>query len=253
MLATRFESPLPTPGRRARLESRILGGSAHLGEALELRCRVAAEEVGRAAGTAGREEDWYDAHCDHLVVRDLAMDRVVATWRALPPQTAMRLGCYAADELFHLEPLEVLRDRMVEIGRFCVHPAYRDGAVERHLWTELGRYLVERGHDFILGTATIGMGDGGHAAASAHRALAEAAASPDDLRVRPRRGLPLERLRPSDSFRLPRELQGWLASGAWVCGEPAWDRAFERACLPMLLPLARMRVRALRHFLARAA
>jgi len=40
---------------------------------------------------------------------------------------------------------------------------------------------------------------------------------------------------------------------AWVCGEPTWDRDFDRADIPLLLPLARMQARAARTFLAVAA
>lgn len=238
-----------------RYECHLVRTGPLLAQAQALRLRVLAEDMERAPPTlsSGRDEDWYDAHCDHLVVRAAALDRVVATWRALPPEEALRLGCYPADELFELAGLEVLRARMVELGKVCLHPSHRTPDLEQLLWTSLGRYLLERGHDFVLACASIAMTDGGHAAAAIYRAIADAAPSPDDLRTLPRRGLPLERLGVGRATKLPREMRAWIDNGAWVCGEPAWDRGFERAWIPTLLPLSRMRLRSLKDFLAKAA
>ncbi len=38
----------------------------------------------------------------------------------------------------------------------------------------------------------------------------------------------------------PPLLRGYLCSGAWVCGEAAWDPEFNCADLFLLLPLARL-------------
>ena len=77
--------------------------------------------------------------------------------------------------------------------------------------------------------------------------------SPEDLRALPRRRLALESLRDVLRHEPPSLLKGYLDLGAWICGEPAVDSDFGCADLPILLPLARMRGRYARHFLARAA
>ena len=245
----------PLHGAVARLEAHVVRDRALVRQAQALRYRVLAEDLGHHPAGAGMQldEDRFDSHCEHLVVRDIAADRVVATYRLLAPDAARRAGSYAAEDLFELGLLGVLRGRMVELGRVCVHPAYRGAAMSHVLWSSLARYLLERGHDYVLGCVTLGLADGGHAAASIYRDAASAAQSPDDLRALAYRPLPLERLRDSVRAKPPALLASLMGRGAWVCGEPGLDRDFGRAEVPLLLPLARMRTRNARQFLADAA
>ncbi|MEY3580674.1 MAG: hypothetical protein RI984_1778, partial [Pseudomonadota bacterium] len=48
---------------------------------------------------------------------------------------------------------------------------------------------------------------------------------------------------------MPPLIKGYLKSGAWVCGDPAWDPDFHSADLFMMLPLARLDSRYARHYL----
>lgn len=245
----------PASGRISLLEAHVVRDRALIRQAQALRYRVLAEDTGRHPAGAGvqLDEDRFDPHCEHLVMRDIAADRLVATYRLLAPDAARRAGSYAAEDLFELGLLGVLRGRMVELGRVCVHPAYRCAAVSHMLWKSLASYLLERGHDYVLGCVTLDLADGGHAAASIYRRAASAAQSPDDLRALAYRPLPLERLRDSVPAKRPALLAELMDLGAWVCGEPGLDRDFGRAEVPLLLPLARMRTRNVREFLAKAA
>lgn len=221
--------------------------------AQELRYRVFAQELGAhlPGGPWGLDEDRFDALCEHLVVRE--GERVVGTYRVLSPQAAQRAGGYYIEERFEIEQLGVLRERMVEVGRACVDPQFRAGVVMLLMWTALARYLVESGNDFVVGSASLELSDGGHRAASIWRKVSAVSLSPDDFRVRPRQPLPLEHLRNTLQVSPPSLLRGYINLGAWVCGEPAWDLEFSCADLPVLLPLSRMQGRYARHFLARAA
>ena len=51
---------------------------------------------------------------------------------------------------------------------------------------------------------------------------------------------------------VPALLKGYLRTGAWIGGEPAWDRDFGTADLFVLLPLARLGDRYARHYLKAA-
>jgi putative hemolysin len=241
--------------RIARLETRITRDREMVRQAQRLRYSVFAGEMGArlAPSAQSLDEDRYDAHCEHLLVIDRANERVAGTYRILAPDAARRAGGYYSENAFRIELLDVLRDRMVEVGRACVHPDYRSGNVMLLLWSALTRYLVERGHDYFMGSASVGLEDGGHSAASVYRAVSARAMSPEDLRVFPRRRLALETLRPTLPVAIPSLLKGYLNMGAWVCGEPSWDTQFDCADLPILLPLARMHSRYARHFLAKAA
>jgi putative hemolysin len=238
------------------LAAELTKDGATVREAQELRFRVFSGELGATLGPGemwGLDEDRFDAQCEHLVVRESREGRVVGTYRILSPQAARRAGGYYAEERFDLALLDVLRERMVEVGRACVDPRFRGGNVMLVLWTALARYLVDNGHDFVFGSCSLDLGDGGHRAASIYRAAAARSASPEDYRVHPRRPLPLARLREGLQVPPPSLLRGYLNLGAWICGEPAWDPEFSCADLPLLLPLARMHGRYARHFLARAA
>jgi putative hemolysin len=44
-------------------------------------------------------------------------------------------------------------------------------------------------------------------------------------------------------------LKGYLRSGAWICGDPAWDPDFHSADFFLLLPLSKLDDRYARHYL----
>ena len=222
--------------------------------AQELRYRVFGDEWGASLPGAnwGIDDDRFDSNCEHLVVQQ-GSDRVVGTYRLLTPDASRRTRGYYIEERFDIGQLDLLRERMVEVGRACVAPEFRAGVVMLLMWSALARYLVENGYDFVLGSASLDLSDGGHRAASIYRRVAAAGMSPEDFRVSPRQPLPLGRLRDTLPATAPSLLRGYLNLGAWVCGPPAWDLEFSCADLPVLLPLSRMQGRYARHFLAKAA
>jgi putative hemolysin len=249
-------SDAATPARD--LSRFAVGFASHREEVLEaqrLRYLVFGQEMGaRLAGAErGVDEDEFDPHCDHLIVRDRPSGVVVGTYRVLPPESAGGAGGLYADREFDLTSLQPLRRRMVEVGRACVHPAHRSAAVMLLMWSALARYVIEGGYGYFVGSASIPLEDGGQLAASVYRRLREDRLSPEGLRVFPRNPFPLDRHEPREPAGMPPLLKGYLGMGAWVCGEPALDPDFNCADLPILLSLDRLDARFARHFLKRAA
>src|SRR5262245_4024996 len=158
----------------------------------------------------------------------------------LPPERAARAGGFYAESEFHLTRLLPLHRRMVEVGRACVREDHRTGAVISLLWSGLLRYLVEGGHEFVVGCASVGLGADMRPGAALCRRLVREHLSPPDHRVFPRRPLPFEPQDDTVSAPLPPLLKGYLRLGAWICGEPAWDPAFNTADMFLLLPLERL-------------
>lgn len=231
-----------------------VGLARNLGEVREaqrLRYRVFAEEMG--ASVPGREQgidcDLFDAYCDHLLVRDAVTAEVVGTYRILTGAQAQKLGGFYADEEFDLTRLQHLRGSAVEVGRSCVHPDYRDGTTISMLWSGIGAYMLRRNYEYLIGCASIGMADGGHAAASIYRRIERTHLGPIEHRVFPRCELPLDTLDHGIAAVIPPLIKGYLRLGAYVCGAPAWDPDFRTADLFVLLPLSRMTSRYARHFL----
>lgn len=220
-------------------------------EAQRLRWKVFAEEMGAHLSVTepGYDIDLYDPWCEHLLVRDEDSGDVVGTYRILSPESAQRIGSFYSDQEFHLTRLGNLRKRMVEIGRSCVHPDYRTGAVITLLWSGLADYMLKSGYDYLIGCASVGMQDGGHNAAGVWHAVKEDHLAPIEWRVVPRCRLPLEDLSAEVAPVIPPLIKGYLRLGAYVCGEPAWDPDFNTADLLILLPMQNLQSRYARHFL----
>ena len=219
-----------------------------------LRYMVFAEELGAHLQTrvAGHDIDHYDASCEHLLVREVSSDRVIGTYRILPPAAAKRIGNYYSDDEFFINRLEHLRPRMVEVGRSCIHQDHRNGAVITLLWAGLAEYMMRNDCDHLIGCASIGMADGGHNAANVFQQLDQAAMAPIEYHAFPHNRLPHESLANGQIGVVPPLIKGYLRLGAWICGEPAWDPDFNTADLLILLPMSRMSPRYMRHFLKAA-
>lgn len=239
--------------RRFRLEASLVSDGDLVRSAQRLRHRVFAEELGARlpSGDRGVDEDRFDQYCRHLVVRDVVSGETVGTYRLLSGDDAARAGGFYAETEFHLARILTL-PRLVEVGRACIHPAYRHGAVLSFLWSALARHIEAAGYAHVIGSASIPGTDDGRAAASLYRRLATEHLSPPAWRVLPRQGLRLEQLTDDVDATVPTLLRGYLRMGAYVCGPPAWDDDFRCADLFVLLPIARMRQRYRTHLLRAA-
>jgi putative hemolysin len=234
-----------------------------LREAQRLRYRVFVTEMGATltppAGTPeGLDADYFDAFCDHLLVRAVSHDdqqrgQLVGTYRVLAPAAAQRAGGFYADTEFDLAPLAGLRAQAVELGRACVDPDWRSGGVIMALWGALGQYMLARRLDTMIGCASISLADGGRSAGQLWGRLRQTHLVAPAWRVRP--FTPLEfsedELAP-DAGHMPDTpplIKGYLRCGARLLGPPAYDAAFNTADLPMMMRLADLPERHREHFL----
>jgi putative hemolysin len=220
-------------------------------EVQHLRYKVFVEAMGLDAlvNEEGLDKDIFDEHCDHLIVRDNRSLKVVGTYRVMGPQAARRLGRFYSEQEFDLVRLEHLRDRIAEAGRACIHPDYRSGGVIMMLWAGLAAFMRREKCDYLIGCASISLADGGHNARALYHALNASNLAPAEYRVTPHLPFPLGEPEHGTALHMPPLIKGYLRSGAWVCGEPAWDHDFHSADLFMLLPLAKLDDRYARHYL----
>jgi putative hemolysin len=238
------------PAEASRFRLSLAHSEAEVLEAQRLRYKVFAEELGAhlQCRIPGHDSDIFDPYCDHLLVRETASDRVIGTYRILPPDAARKMGMYYSESEFYLNRLQHLRTRMVEVGRSCIHSDHRGGAVIALLWAGLADYMVRNNYEYLIGCASIGMVDGGHNAANVFQHIAPAHMAPIEYQCFPKNRLPFERLATNQAAIVPPLIKGYLRAGAWVCGEPAWDPDFNTADLLLLLPMAHINQRYLRHF-----
>ncbi len=225
--------------------------------AQRLRHDVFVEEMGArpaqmAGAPAGHDIDLFDEFCEHLLIRTAPVNdepgEVVGTYRVLTPSAARRAGSFYSDTEFDLTRLRPLRDRMVELGRSCVHADHRSGGVILALWGALAQFMERNAMETVIGCASISMRDGGHCAASLWANLRETHLAAPDCQVRPRVPLPVDDLDQSLAVEPPALIKGYLRMGAKVLGAPAWDPQFGTADLAMLTRVADIPDRYKRHF-----
>lgn len=224
-------------------------------EAQRLRYSVFATEMGARLKDSipGHDIDLFDDFCEHLIIRDDVTQQVIGTYRVLTPAQAKRIGSTYSDLEFDLTRLRAYRERMVELGRSCVHPAHRHGGVIMALWGALAEFMVRNKLDVMIGCASIPMLHqgvvSGEVAASIWHQLKQTHLADIEYQVRPRLALPLDNWEVSTAFEPPALIKGYLRLGAKVLGAPAWDPDFNTADLPMLMKINDMPARYRKHFL----
>lgn len=236
--------PVVAPAPRGGIQVSWAKHQAEVREAQRLRYAVFAGEMGARLNTPlpGHDTDLFDDYCEHLLVRDATSREVIGTYRVLTPSQARRVGSTYSDTEFDLVRLRGLRERMVELGRSCVHADHRHGGVILALWGALTEFMLRNQLDTMIGCASIPMSHNGvvsgDVAASVWAQLRQSHLAPIEHHVRPRLPLPVERLDGTLTVAPPALISGYLRLGAKVLGPPAWDPDFNTADLPMLLRMA---------------
>src|SRR3974390_348996 len=104
----------------AHYAMRLARGLEEIRAAQALRCEVFNLELNEGLAESfatGRDEDPFDAVCDHLLVEHVPSGSVVGTYRLQTGTNASsHLGYYSAQE-FQFKAFEPLRREIVELGR----------------------------------------------------------------------------------------------------------------------------------------
>lgn len=245
-----------TPSAIPRFVARMADTEQDMFESLKLRYRVFAQELGAKIDTApaGIDADRFDAHCRHLIVRDNLDGRMVASTRILTDSGAQAAGGFYSESEFDLSSITRMPGRKMEVGRTCVDPEFRGGAVIATLWAKLAETMTRERQDYLFGCASIGLEDGGQYAHAVMSHLSRNHFSSPNQRVRSRQPLPVADRRDIDGPppRLPPLLKAYVSLGAKICGEGYWDQDFNCVDVFVLLNVANMTPRYARHF-ARAS
>ncbi len=227
-------------------------------QAQRLRYSVFALEMGARLQSPipAHDMDAFDDFCEHLLVRDVASQEVIGTYRVLTPAQAIRAGGLYSETEFDLAAVLPMRARIAELGRSCVHAQHRQGAVILSLWGALMGFMERNGLDVMVGCASIPMLHNGvvsvDAAASVWRQIEAEHMADSALRVVPHLALPTARDAIAD-VDPPALIKAYLRLGAKVLGAPAWDPDFNTADLPMLMRTQDLPARYRRHFASTTA
>lgn len=181
---------------------------------------------------AGLDADHLDGICDHLLVEDKRTGRLACCFRMLPMETGAEIDRSYSAQYYDLAALREYPHKLVEMGRFCVHPDFRDADILRVAWGAMTRYVDENGVELLIGCSSF-EGVKADAYMDAFALLKERHLAPKRWlpRVKAPRIFPFaKRLRirrpdPKKALRaMPPLLRTYLAMGGWVSDHAVVDK-----------------------------
>jgi len=239
-------------GRRPGYRLHLATTPEDLEAAQRLRFEVFNLELGEGLATSyalGRDEDAYDAYCDHLLVQNDETGEVIGTYRLQTGQlAAAHLGYYSEQE-FRFAPYESMRCELVELGRACVHRDHRHLGVLGLLWRGIALYAHERGARYLIGCSSLTSRDPALGASTYAQFQDDGFTAEPHLLTTPTPAFacPLHE-RTTSCPAPPKLLRTYLSIGATICGPPAIDREFGTIDFLTLLDLHALSASAKAHF-----
>jgi putative hemolysin len=221
--------------RKGRYVARTASSPDDLRRAQELRYLAFIASSGAMTGgarDAGRDADAFDARCRHVLVEETRTGTLVCCFRLLPLSNGAEIGASYSAQYYNLAALSDFTGPMVEMGRFCIHPDWRDPDILRVAWGAMTRFVDETGVEMLFGCSSFHGTEAG--------AYADAFAMLKERHLAPPRWLPrvkapdvfrfaraLRRFRP-DAKRamqaMPPLLRTYLLMGGWVSDHAVVDR-----------------------------
>ncbi|WP_171237730.1 GNAT family N-acyltransferase [Ruegeria sp. HKCCA5763] len=185
-----------------------------------------------AFGTQQLDSDALDVRCSHVLVEDMRDEQqLVCCFRMLTMDHGREIGRSYSAQFYDLSALAGFSGRMVEMGRFCVHPDCNDADILRAAWGAMTAYVDQNGVEMLFGCSSFAGTETEH--------YLDAFAMLKDRHLAPKRWLP--RVKAPDVFRfaarlrrrpdvkramlrMPPLLRTYLLMGGWVSDHAVVDR-----------------------------
>lgn len=216
-----------------RYTAKLVETDEELDAALRLRFEIFNLELNEGLESSyitGRDEDEFDAACDHLIVVENATGKVVGTYRLLTLEMAgIAERFYCAGE-FNINDLpgEMLSSSL-EIGRASIDKDYRNSRVLYLLWKGLIAYSRAAGKQYMFGCCSLNSQD----AEEGIRAMIAADRAGwyhEYLSITPRNDFICRAadtiVDNGDEYKMPKLFHAYMRFGAKICSPPAIDRQF---------------------------
>ncbi len=148
--------------RAGTLEVRLAENAQELEESQGLRYHVFVEERGAKPSEEekrlSRDFDAFDPYCDHLLVlehKSRERPQVVGTYRLFKRSAMQAVGRFYSESEFDVSCVKRIPGEILELGRSCVHPGYRNRAVMQLLWRGIGAYVEANRIELMFGCASL--------------------------------------------------------------------------------------------------
>lgn len=253
-------------GEIGPLQARLITDSAELDAAQRLRYRVFGAEMGASfsqdCATADRDEDRFDAVCDHLIVLDTTLpgdmpDKIVGTYRLLRDDVAVRTGGFYSAGEYEIDKLVTRHGdkRFLELGRSCVMPDYRSKRTIGLLWQGIWAYCLLHEIDVMTGCASFSGAIAQqhalplsflfqHARADGEWAVAAATSDSASMDMMPAEAIDMK----TALCAMPPLIKGYLRLGAKFADTAVIDRAFRTTDVMVILPVSTISDRYVRYY-----
>jgi len=105
-------------------------------------------------GFEGLDADGFDAACCHVLVEETATGKLVCCFRLLHLNSGCEISRSYSAQFYDLAALEGFDGRMVEMGRFCIHPDHHDPDILRIAWAAMTRIVDDDGIGMLFGCSS---------------------------------------------------------------------------------------------------
>lgn len=140
--------------RKGRYSARFAETDEDLRACQQLRYLAFIDKSGARQRDTGLDTDAFDAKCRHVMVEELKTGALVCCFRLLPLTDGGQIGSSYAAQYYELSALETYTGRMVEMGRFCIHPDWKDPDILRVAWGAMTAYVDEEGVEMLFGCSS---------------------------------------------------------------------------------------------------
>lgn len=103
---------------------------------------------------AGSDADDFDLRCKHVLIEEVASGRLVCCFRMFDMPNGANIDASYSAQYYELSGLRDFDGPMVEMGRFCVDPAFSDPDILRIAWAAMTQYVDARGVELLFGCSS---------------------------------------------------------------------------------------------------
>jgi putative hemolysin len=242
-------------------EVKIAQDEKEIEQALRLRFEVFKLEMASSkveTGESGLETDIYDRFCDHLIVIDKTINKVVGTYRfMLDSSVDKKIGFYS-ERLFNIKNIKRLsgEKRILELGRSCIHKDYRSRPVINLLWNGIAKYVKDNNVRYLFGPVRLYTNDPNEISII-FKFLKGKYYSGPEYRVYPKPENKLTGLNENIKLENPKEIfhqlpplvKGYLRAGVLICGLPAIDSYLTSVVIFIVLDTEKLSYSYKQHYL----
>ena len=143
-------------------EVRLAKNFKDIDAAQNLRYRVFYEELNAKPSIKNilyeKDFDELDPFCDHLLVIDHKKGpkhkSIVGTYRLIRRPMTQIHGKFYTESEFNIKKILSTKGEILELGRSCVHPDYRDKPIMQLLWKAITAYMIHYKIKILFGCAS---------------------------------------------------------------------------------------------------